>query len=104
MNKADNDASTRAIDSLINYEVSWCTLYGFCSLYTRFSAIFLLIVSKFSSVFLSSDSAFFYQTVKYFNNEGFEADKYDKYLKSKFWYYHNYWFVVWWLILNLYIC
>ncbi|KAL6200517.1 hypothetical protein ACLB2K_030298 [Fragaria x ananassa] len=40
MNKADNDASTRAIDSLINYE-----------------------------------------TVKYFNNEGFEADKYDKYLK-----------------------
>ncbi|KAL6203589.1 hypothetical protein ACLB2K_027289 [Fragaria x ananassa] len=40
MNKSDNDASTRAIDSLINYE-----------------------------------------TVKYFNNEGFEADKYDKYLK-----------------------
>ncbi|XP_076926837.1 ABC transporter B family member 25, mitochondrial-like [Bidens hawaiensis] len=40
MNKADNDASTRAIDSLINYE-----------------------------------------TVKYFNNEQFEADEYDKYLK-----------------------
>lgn len=40
MNKADNDASTRAIDSLINYE-----------------------------------------TVKYFNNEGFEADQYDEYLK-----------------------
>ncbi|KAL7598640.1 hypothetical protein Lser_V15G26840 [Lactuca serriola] len=40
MNKADNDASTRAIDSLINYE-----------------------------------------TVKYFNNEKFEADAYDKYLK-----------------------
>ncbi|XP_050371734.1 ABC transporter B family member 25, mitochondrial [Argentina anserina] len=40
MNKADNDASTRAIDSLINYE-----------------------------------------TVKYFNNEDFEADNYDKYLK-----------------------
>ncbi|KAF6161740.1 hypothetical protein GIB67_009109, partial [Kingdonia uniflora] len=40
MNKADNDASTRAIDSLINYE-----------------------------------------TVKYFNNEEYEAEKYDKYLK-----------------------
>lgn len=40
MNKADNDASSRAIDSLINYE-----------------------------------------TVKYFNNEGFEADKYDEFLK-----------------------
>ncbi|GMH12637.1 hypothetical protein Nepgr_014478 [Nepenthes gracilis] len=40
MNKAENDASTRAIDSLINYE-----------------------------------------TVKYFNNEDFEAEKYDKFLK-----------------------
>ncbi|KAA8550468.1 hypothetical protein F0562_002152 [Nyssa sinensis] len=40
MNKADNDASTRAIDSLINYE-----------------------------------------TVKYFNNEAFEVDKYDEFLK-----------------------
>ncbi|KAK7321438.1 hypothetical protein VNO77_32086 [Canavalia gladiata] len=40
MNKADNDASTRVIDSLINYE-----------------------------------------TVKYFNNEIYEADNYDKYLK-----------------------
>lgn len=40
MNKADNDASTRAIDSLINYE-----------------------------------------TVKYFNNENFEAEKYDEFLK-----------------------
>ncbi|XP_017983673.1 PREDICTED: ABC transporter B family member 25, mitochondrial isoform X2 [Theobroma cacao] len=40
MNKADNDASTRAIDSLINYE-----------------------------------------TVKYFNNEAFEAEKYDEFLK-----------------------
>ncbi|KAK7300584.1 hypothetical protein RJT34_11431 [Clitoria ternatea] len=41
MNKADNDASTRVIDSLINYE-----------------------------------------TVKYFNNELYEADNYDKYLKK----------------------
>nr|XP_016508429.1 PREDICTED: ABC transporter B family member 25, mitochondrial-like isoform X2 [Nicotiana tabacum] len=40
MNKADNDASTRAIDSLINYE-----------------------------------------TVKYFNNEVYEAEKYDHFLK-----------------------
>ncbi|KAL6584381.1 ABC transporter B member 25 [Orobanche minor] len=40
MNKADNDASTRAIDSLINYE-----------------------------------------TVKYFNNEAYEADKYDEFLE-----------------------
>ncbi|KAL6516436.1 ABC transporter B member 25 [Orobanche gracilis] len=41
MNKADNDANTRAIDSLINYE-----------------------------------------TVKYFNNEAFEADKYDEFLEN----------------------
>ncbi|KAL8087626.1 hypothetical protein AgCh_037686 [Apium graveolens] len=40
MNKADNDASTRAIDSLINYE-----------------------------------------TVKYFNNEKFEVEKYDEFLQ-----------------------
>ncbi|XP_052190778.1 ABC transporter B family member 25, mitochondrial [Diospyros lotus] len=40
MNKADNDASTKAVDSLINYE-----------------------------------------TVKYFNNEAYEADKYDEFLK-----------------------
>nr|XP_010921213.1 ABC transporter B family member 25, mitochondrial [Elaeis guineensis] len=40
MNKADNDASTKAIDSLLNYE-----------------------------------------TVKYFNNESFEVEKYDTYLK-----------------------
>ncbi|XP_027112840.2 ABC transporter B family member 25, mitochondrial-like [Coffea arabica] len=40
MNKADNDANTRAIDSLINYE-----------------------------------------TVKYFNNEEYEAEKYDEFLK-----------------------
>ncbi|KAB5530257.1 hypothetical protein DKX38_020338 [Salix brachista] len=42
MNKADNDATTKAIDSLINYE-----------------------------------------TVKYFNNEAYEADRYDEYLKTK---------------------
>ncbi|KAK9279084.1 hypothetical protein L1049_012759 [Liquidambar formosana] len=41
MNKADNDASTRAIDSLINYE-----------------------------------------TVKYFNNEAYEVDKYDQFLEK----------------------
>jgi len=41
MNKADNDAGNKAIDSLINYE-----------------------------------------TVKYFNNEDFEAEQYDKYLKD----------------------
>ena len=30
MNKADNDASTKAIDSLINYEVRlWCVFFGF---------------------------------------------------------------------------
>ncbi|XP_030464281.1 ABC transporter B family member 25, mitochondrial isoform X2 [Syzygium oleosum] len=40
MNKADNNASTRAIDSLINYE-----------------------------------------TVKYFNNEAYEVEKYDEFLK-----------------------
>lgn len=26
---------------------------------------------------------FFFQTVKYFNNEAFEADKYDEFLESK---------------------
>ncbi|KAJ6696547.1 hypothetical protein OIU85_002946 [Salix viminalis] len=41
LNKADNDASTKAIDSLINYE-----------------------------------------TVKYFNNEAYEAEQYDEYLKK----------------------
>ncbi|XP_012934691.1 ATP-binding cassette sub-family B member 7, mitochondrial [Aplysia californica] len=41
MNKADNEAGSKAIDSLINYE-----------------------------------------TVKYFNNEKYEADQYDKYLKT----------------------
>ncbi|PIA59668.1 hypothetical protein AQUCO_00400515v1 [Aquilegia coerulea] len=41
MNKADNDASSRAIDSLINYE-----------------------------------------TVKYFNNEAYETEKYDEFLKK----------------------
>ncbi|XP_075521888.1 ABC transporter B family member 25, mitochondrial [Primulina tabacum] len=41
MNKADNDAGTRAVDSLINYE-----------------------------------------TVKYFNNEAFEAEKYDEFLQK----------------------
>ncbi|KAI3991272.1 hypothetical protein MKX01_034591 [Papaver californicum] len=41
MNKADNDASSRAIDSLVNYE-----------------------------------------TVKYFNNEEYEAEKYDEFLKK----------------------
>merc|ERR1719336_3396203 len=41
MNKADNDAGNRAVDSLINYE-----------------------------------------TVKYFNNEDYEAEQYDKFLKD----------------------
>ncbi|RZC66705.1 hypothetical protein C5167_010393 [Papaver somniferum] len=41
MNKADNDASSRVIDSLVNYE-----------------------------------------TVKYFNNEEFEAEKYDEFIKK----------------------
>ena len=41
MNKAESDASARAIDSLINYE-----------------------------------------TVKYFNNEAYEQDRYDSYLAS----------------------
>ncbi|PWA44584.1 ABC transporter of the mitochondrion 3 [Artemisia annua] len=52
MNKADNDASTRAIDSLINYEVR-----------------------------SQQDSAYLGFTVKYFNNEHYEAEEYDKYLK-----------------------
>ena len=41
MNKADNDASTRAIDSLINYEVRlWCTFNVWFSPYGSFDALF----------------------------------------------------------------
>lgn len=90
MNKADNDASTRAIDSLINYEVRWCTLYIFYSLYAKFDA-FHLHYSNYFSLVSSSDSVLFIQTVKYFNNEAYEASKYDEYLKSKlFWSYHSF--------------
>lgn len=64
MNKADNDASTRAIDSLINYEVNFQS-FSFC-----FTCSFDIISVSF-------------QTVKYFNNEGYEAEKYDQFLKSK---------------------
>lgn len=67
MNKADNDASTRAIDSLINYEVmlmciSWKVFLGL-----QLIAFFLNLL----------------QTVKYFNNEAFEAEQYDEFLRSK---------------------
>jgi len=78
MNKADNDASTRAIDSLINYEVS----ISFTN--TNYFNWFMLILS---SIWLSLWDWFFsfivLQTVKYFNNEVHETDHYDMYLKSK---------------------
>jgi hypothetical protein len=45
MNKADNDASTKAIDSLINYEVSLCCL--------------LLLVFFSAYVLLNSGASFF---------------------------------------------
>lgn len=68
MNKADNDANTRAIDSLINYEVSPITyLWEFTMKHNK-----LILIVSIS-----------FQTVKYFNNEAFEADKYDEYLESK---------------------
>lgn len=82
MNKADNDASTRAIDSLINYEVSsYVFSDSFYKVYIMpciFIELFYLVLIILSYVFL------FFQTVKYFNNEHYEAEKYDEFLKSKF--------------------
>ena len=82
MNKADNDASTRAIDSLINYEVRlWCTFNVWFSPYRSFDALFFLY--GLADALFSPILSIFSQTVKYFNNEAFEADQYDEYLKSK---------------------
>lgn len=67
MNKADNDASTRAIDSLINYEVMLKCLSWKVFLWLQLNAFFLNLL----------------QTVKYFNNEAFEAEQYDEFLRSK---------------------
>lgn len=83
MNKADNDASTRAIDSLINYEVSLAaglSCFFFFLLWYLDVALFRLsfIIAYFHLILFS-----LFQTVKYFNNEAYEADKYDEYLKSK---------------------
>lgn len=46
--------------------------------------LFLCTNREFARVeFLLSIQYFYIQTVKYFNNESFEATKYDEYLKSK---------------------
>ncbi|QCD86351.1 mitochondrial ABC transporter ATM [Vigna unguiculata] len=69
MNMADNDASTRVIDSLINYE--WRT---------KLRETMNMADNDASTRVI--DSLINYETVKYFNNEVYEADNYDKYLKS----------------------
>ena len=84
MNKADNDASTRAIDSLINYEVrisftNTNTLIDLCCFYLQFGYYYEIHLIFFSFFFLFT----VLQTVKYFNNEVHETDHYDKYLMSK---------------------
>ncbi|QCD93853.1 mitochondrial ABC transporter ATM [Vigna unguiculata] len=68
MNMADNDASTRVIDSLINYE--WRT---------KLRETMNMADNDASTRVI--DSLINYETVKYFNNEVYEADNYDKYLK-----------------------
>ena len=60
MNKADNEASNRAVDSLINFETVKVRVYDCC-------------LSR------SSDSAVF---VQYFNNEAHEIARYDKTLSE----------------------
>ena len=51
MNKADNDASTRAIDSLINYEVRLYSHYEDFSFYCQFIKSFYLFVIDNDSFF-----------------------------------------------------
>lgn len=70
MNKADNDASTRVVDSLLNYEVRHNVCLLGC---LQFLFLFLFL----------STLSFNLQTVKYFNNESFEVAKYDTYLQSE---------------------
>ena len=94
MNKADYDASTRAIDSLINYEVRLYSHYEDFSFYCQFIKSFYLFVIDNDSFFplygpILMPFFFFllyiiFKTVKYFNNESFEAEKYDEFLKSKY--------------------
>ena len=59
MNKADNDAGSKAIDSLINYETVKVSI-------TCFSSKELYV------------STYVRMCVQYFNNEGYEASEYDK--------------------------
>lgn len=68
MNRAENEASNKAIDSLINYEtvkVNAATNFAFLFAFKYFLANqFLLFFSQ------------------YFNNEKFEAERYDQSLKN----------------------
>jgi ABC transporter ATM len=74
MNKADNASSTVAVDSLLNYEViPWLSI----TLVSGPLFYPLILASSYQSYFSCV------QTVKYFNNEKFEVQKYDKYLKSE---------------------
>lgn len=84
MNKADNDASSKSIDSLLNYEVRLCESVCF---YCPNAIIFQWNQLTNDVCFICLFMLFYFfcdfQTVKYFNNESFEVSKYDKYLKSK---------------------
>ena len=61
MNRADNEAGTKAVDSLINFET--VKVQFSISLQTFFICYPLSLVSSVS---------------KYFNNENYEAERYDK--------------------------
>lgn len=62
MNKADNAASTKAVDSLINFETVKVTIFK--------CAFTNMVYSSFVH----------HNVYKYFNNEQHEADQYDKFL------------------------
>lgn len=86
MNKADNEASTRAVDSLLNYEVK--CFVSFLDVFLRttipYPRLFFLVCDLFSP------NVLYFQTVKYFNNEAYEVQKYDELLKSKFLCFYNF--------------
>ena len=77
MNEADNASSNVAVDSLLNYEViSWFSI-ALVSVPLSFPSCIVTIATSYQSSFGCI------QTVKYFKNERFEVEKYDKYLKRE---------------------
>lgn len=68
MNKAENEAGNKAIDSLINYETVKVKKGDFIALYNHF--IQFLMMEKLHFL------------IQYFNNERYEADRYDEALKK----------------------